>query len=843
MSNEATDSNDPRALPIYHHEAEIVQAVRDHRVVVIQGPTGSGKTTQLPKMLHQAQLTDRVVGVTQPRRIAAVSVAWRIADELQVTLGEEVGYAIRFDDCTGPSTTTKIMTDGILLMEARTDPLFERYGIVVIDEAHERTLNIDFTLGLLHRALGQRTGLKVIVSSATLDPATFQRYFRDVAGQVGHVAIDARPYPVDIQYRPVPDDDNEGMMMAVAKEVIGIEKRGRPGHVLAFLSGEAMIKGTIDMIGLSRHGKNLWLLPLYGKLPRDEQERVFTPSPTRRKVVLATNIAETSITVPGVRYVVDSGLAKVPRVHQKTGITTLREEGVSKASADQRAGRAGRTAPGIAVRMYSRHAYHNRPAYTDEEILRLSLTDVVLRLIFLGVHDVERFALPTQPKRDAIRAAVHTLQQMGAIDQRRELTSIGRRMMPFPLSPQLSRMVVEAADRFPNVVDEVLMVAAFMSARSPFLYPAGEENEARAAQRGLAHPSGDACTGVNALRRYLAAKRPERFCQHNYLDPHTMAFIAKAYRQLKDIAQAHQITVVGGGSSDLVVRSVAAGFANNILRAKGRVYEGPGDTTIAIHPSSALFKANTRFVVACELVISARAYARSVSVMRPEWVADVNPQLAKRWHLSVRKQKQRRERDPQSLPSVLQLGEAALPVTLKRGRPSVTVATSDVAALTNVSLDGVPKRSLGWKTVLSSGRHSWGRGMKLGRLLCILPHLPLPAGEPKKFLGVPEGALLEIDRNLHTLARHLGQLLEPGLPAKGRHPGWLGLSSNGEGGFWFEVIGDYPDALSTTLGALKDLQAQLPGDDPLQAKLDPLIASTDTRDLEMDYALRAAKRF
>ena len=835
---------DPRSLPIYHHEEEILRALRDHRVIVIEGPTGSGKTTQLPKILLAHGVSAGLIGVTQPRRIAAVSVAWRIAEELGVQLGAEVGYAIRFDDLTSRQTQIKIMTDGILLMEARTDPDFSRYGVIIVDEAHERTLNIDFTLGLLHRALSQRDDLRVIVSSATLQPDIFQRYFAEATGQpVPVISIDARPYPVDIRYLAPPGDGPEAIMDAVAHEVLAIAKRGDEGAILVFLSGEAMIKGTRELLEMSRLARDMEILPLYGQLTRDEQEAVFRETPGKRKVVLATNIAETSITVPDVRFVLDSGIAKVPRVHSKTGITTLREEGISQASAEQRAGRAGRTAPGTAIRLYSKKSFLARPRYTDEEILRLDLSDVVLRLIHLGIHDVEDFPLPTSPPPVALRAALDALHQMGAIDRQRHLTPVGERMMPFPLSPSLARMVVEAADRYPDVVDEVLMVGAFLSARPPFLYPQGEENEARRAQEQLAHPLGDALTAVQTLKLYQRSKNPEGFCTAHYLDPSIMAFVAKAHRQLGEIAQQGGIELRSGGDPNNVVRAVAVGFASGILRQRGRTYEGPGDLAIAIHPASSLFGSDARYIVAADIVVSNRAYARFCSMMRTEWVVEANPDLANRWGIETKKKRGKEELpQPQALPKQLFLGDVAVPVVVKKGRPFVPIPAEEAPRLLQVSLSSVPEQALRWRATLEHGYLKWGRGTSLAELLCLLPHLPLPEGAPQAIRDVPQGALLETDRNLHTLARFIDRVLEPGLPQRGKNPGWLSLVSNGETGFWFEVIDDYPDALGTTLHALRDLMHALPFQDPLHAKVEELVDGLDARRIEVEHALDAARR-
>lgn len=866
---------DPLSLPIYAAESDIVRALTDHRVLVLEGPTGSGKTTQLPKMLLRAMVTDRPIGVTQPRRIAAVSVAWRIADELNVQLGEEVGYAIRFDDMTSSRTTIKLMTDGILLQEARTDPEFSRYGVIIVDEAHERTLNIDVTLGLLHRALQLRKDLRVVISSATLQPLVFQRYFESAVGHVPVVTIDARPYPVEIVYKPARSDDQDAIVEAATEEIIAICKGTEPGHILVFLSGEAAIRQTYEKLALSRLGREVMLLPLYGKLTRAEQERVFDEPtiPNARKVVLATNIAETSITVPNVRFVVDSGVAKVPRFQARTGISTLFEEGISKASANQRAGRAGRTAPGRAIRLYPKRWFDNRPDFTDEEILRLDLTEVVMRLFDLGVKEVETFPLPTPPRPGALKAAIKMLTTMGAIDHERNLTRIGLRMMPFPLSPSLSRMVVEAVDRFPQVVDEVLMVAAFMSAHSPFLYPQGEEAEARAMQQRLAHPLGDAMTAVNALSRYMAAGSPEAFAREHYLDPDVMAFVKKAHRQLRDIAEGLGMAIQSGGDSTQVVRSVAAGYAHQILRSSGRLYEGLHDTPITIHPSSSLFSARAQYVVATDIVVSTRPYARNVSMLKPEWITELNPELAREWRIQAPKKKVDKVNiPPEAMPKVVNLGGGVMaPVEDRRGKPIVRLSADQYDKLARVDLRSVPPTILNWKAELVEERRDkgqqknqdkghkghkegpkdgmdkpglmWGRPMALGKWLALARVVPLPKGRADVPRDMPIGALLEVDRNLHTLARLIPKLLSPYVVSKDRQGGWLALVGNGEGGFWVELISDWVDALTTTLESARDLRKTLPDDDALASQLDSELMSLEQQRFETLDHLESAKRF
>ena len=811
-------------LPIRQHTAALVEAVRQHRVVVVEGPTGCGKTTQLPRILLEAGLAPRLIGVTQPRRIAATSVALRIAAEEGVAIGEEVGYAIRFDDACSERTRIKVMTDGILLQEARTDWLFSAYDIIVVDEAHERTLNIDFVLGLLHEALTRRDDLKVILSSATIQPEVFQRFFGDVAGgDVPLVSIDARTHPVEVQHRPPQSTHPADVAQATADEVLRIHGARKPGAVLVFLSGEAMIRDTAQAIHRGHRGKDMVVLPLFGRLTREEQERVFSSYEGQRKVVLATNIAETSITIADVRYVVDTGLAKVPRVNRRSGLTALREEGISRASAEQRSGRAGRTAPGQAIRLYSARDLARRPQYLDEEITRLDLSDVLLRLVALGVSDVERFPFPTPPPRQGVRAALEKLESLGAIDGDRKLTPTGQKMIPFPLDPTHARMVVEAADRFPDVVWEVAVVGAFLSGRSPYLFPPGEEDPARRAHRNLAHPHGDAMTAVHTFRLWSRADDKAALCERNYLDPDIMAFIAKTHAQLIDIAERQGIAPTGGGAPQGVVRCVAAGFAHQFLRADGRVFSGRGDTRIAIHPSSALFGVRAPYVVAAEIVISARAYARQVSTVKPEWIVELAPDLARRWRLGKRGKSARDRQDLADVPEVLRLGEAALPVSVRRGEVRVDVPAEAAHLLAAAPPEELPGKSAAWKGRVSIGRNRFLVGMPLGKLIRLLAVVPLPDPDTRLPRAHFEGALLEADRNLHALEKHLDQLLVPMLPSRGRRAGWLMLVANGAEGYWYEVTTNFGEAVTTTVAALRDLATTVAKDDEIQQRIEPLI--------------------
>lgn len=775
-------------------------------MVVVDGPTGCGKTTQLPRiLLHGNELTG-AIGVTQPRRIAAVSVARRIAAEEAVTLGQEVGYAIRFEDVTCQATQLKVMTDGILLQEARGDPDFGRYSVIMVDEAHERSLNIDLCLGLLFQALKRRPDLKVIVSSATMRPETFQAFFEPLGRRVATVSIESRVYPIEARYRPLRRTRWGDIAQAVADEVIVLHKKHEPGHVLVFLSGEGMIHRTQDEIEALHSGPDLVVLPLYGRLTREEQERVFDEFPGCRKCVLATNIAETSITIPDVRYVLDTGLAKVPRYHERTGLMSLQEEMISRASAEQRAGRAGRTAPGVVIRFYNRKHLLAQPEFTEEEIRRLDLTEVVLRLIDLGVNQVERFRFPARPSKRSLHRALRRLLLMGAIDKERELTQTGRRMVPYPLSPALARMVVEAAHRFPDVTEEVLIVSAFLSVRSPFLFPPGEEAEARRVQRNRNHPLGDALTAISTLRAYRRTNDKARFCRNEYLDYQVMAFIEKSVGQLREIAESMGVQVGSGGEPELVTRCLATGFPELVLIQRGNNYQTVDGTKVFLHPSSGLFHTNHQLLIAPDIVVTTRAYARHASVLRPESLHEINSEAAERWFSGRgRQRKQPQKAAKPVVPKSLDIGGVTLPVR-RRKQPLIDVPLKAVATLRSMSSFDLENDSARWQSRIVTEQGCFVKGTPLRRLLALLPHLPLPALGQVLEMSPLEGALLSIDENWESISGLLSELLRPMRPQRGKWLGWLAFVSNGMGEFWVEVMPEYQSALQTTLVSLESLQ-------------------------------------
>ncbi len=453
-------------LPVSERRDEIAAAISAHQVVVVAGETGSGKTTQLPKIcLELGRGIRGTIGHTQPRRLAARTVAQRIADELRTPLGEAVGYTVRFTDQASDRTLVKLMTDGILLAEIQRDRRLLRYDTLILDEAHERSLNIDFLLGYLRELLPQRPDLKVIVTSATIEPGRFAEHFGTVGAPAPIVEVSGRTYPVEIRYRPLempvgggadaegaadPDDPDHEVVRTELRDqteaivdAIGELESEPPGDVLVFLSGERDIRDTAEAL---RELRNTEVLPLYARLPTAEQQRIFQPH-TGRRIVLSTNVAETSLTVPGIRYVVDPGTARISRYSRRTKVQRLPIEPISQASAAQRAGRSGRTAPGVCIRLYSEADFESRPRYTDPEILRTNLASVILQMAALRLGDIADFPFLDPPDNRSIRDGVQLLQELGAFDRRGELTDVGRRLAQLPVDPRLGRMILAAQAR------------------------------------------------------------------------------------------------------------------------------------------------------------------------------------------------------------------------------------------------------------------------------------------------------------------------------------------------------------------------------------------------------------
>ncbi len=631
----------PDELPISQSRDDIVTALRDHQVVVLAGETGSGKTTQLPKMLLELGCGRRgFIGHTQPRRIAARSVAERLAEEMHTELGGVVGYAVRFTDQVGDDSLVKLMTDGILVAEIQRDPLLLRYDAVIIDEAHERSLNIDFLLGYLRGLLPRRPDLKLVITSATIDPDRFARHF----GGAPVLEVSGRTYPVEVRYHP-PEPDEDGVQ-ALCSAVDELIAEG-PGDVLVFLSGEREIRDAADALAdhlqgrASAHRDPVEIVPLYGRLSAAEQHRVFSPH-TGRRVVLATNVAETSLTVPGIRYVVDAGTARISRYSQRLKVQRLPIEAVSQASANQRTGRCGRTADGICIRLYAEDDFESRPAFTDPEILRTNLASVVLQMAALGLGPVADFGFVDPPDSRSVRDGVQLLEELGALgpaprDTTSELTPVGRRLARLPLDPRLGRMVLEA-DRL-GCVREVVVIAAALAIQDPRERPTDKEQAADAAHKRFQDPTSDLLSylalwqHLRDQQRAMSSSKFRQMCRVEFLHylrvREWQDLVAQLRRVLGDLDVAVSSTA---GDPDRVHQALLAGLLSHVgLRQRDtRDYLGARGARFAIFPGSGLAKARPEWVMAGELVETSRLWGRQVARIDPAWIEPLAAHLVKR---------------------------------------------------------------------------------------------------------------------------------------------------------------------------------------------------------------------
>jgi ATP-dependent helicase HrpA len=659
----------PEQLPVSQKKDEIAAAIRDHQVVIVAGETGSGKTTQIPKIcLELGRGVRGMIGHTQPRRIAARTVAERVADELRTPLGEAVGWKVRFTDQVDPDGTfIKLMTDGILLAEIQTDRELRAYDTIIIDEAHERSLNIDFLLGYLAQLLPRRPDLKVVITSATIDPERFSRHFDDAP----IVEVSGRTYPVEVRYRPLleeyPEDAQDAadadrdQITAITDAVDELMAEG-PGDILVFLSGEREIRDTADALekrktprGAGADWQRTEILPLYARLSHAEQHRVFQ-SHSGRRIVLATNVAETSLTVPGIKYVIDPGFARISRYSHRTKVQRLPIEPVSQASANQRKGRCGRTSDGICIRLYSEDDFTARPEFTDAEILRTNLASVILQMTAAGLGDIEKFPFLDPPDHRNIRDGVQLLQELGALDPaqkdpRKRLTETGRKLAQLPVDPRLARMVLEA-DRN-GCVREVMVIAAALSIQDPRERPADKQTQADQQHARFKDETSDFLAFLN-LWRYIREQQKERgsssfrrMCKQEYLNFLRIREWQDIYTQLRTVAKQMGIHLnEEDAAGDLIHVSLLAGLLSHIgmkdVKSTGgesggsgkgggkNEYLGARNAKFAIFPGSALFRKPPRFVMSAELVETSRLWARVNARIEPEWVEPLAAHLVKR---------------------------------------------------------------------------------------------------------------------------------------------------------------------------------------------------------------------
>jgi ATP-dependent helicase HrpA len=624
----------PPQLPVSARHDDLLAAIRDHQVVVVAGETGSGKTTQLPKIcLELGRGVRGAIAHTQPRRLAARTVAQRIADELDVPLGGAVGYAVRFDDRGSENTLVRLVTDGLLLAEMRRDPLLLRYDTVIVDEAHERSLNIDFLLGCLHRILPQRPNLKLIITSATIDPERFSAHF----GGAPIVEVSGRTFPVEVRYRP--PAENEELLDAFADTVEALLAE-RDGDVLGFFSGEREIRDAAELLS-GRLGPDVEVLPLYSRLAAADQQKVFGRGKGRRsrRVVLATNVAETSVTVPGIRFVVDTGLARVSRYSARLKVQRLPVEPISRASADQRKGRCGRVADGICVRLYSEEDFNARPEFTDPEVLRTNLASVILAMAALGLGDIEAFPFLEPPDRRQVRDGVALLHELRALDPTapEPLTPLGRQLARLPVDPRLGRMVLEA-DRL-GCTREVIIIAAALSIQDPRERPAEQRNQADQLHARFTDQASDFLAYVN-LWRHLRSLEGEfsrsqvrKRCKAEFLHYLRIREWQDLVAQLEDAAREVGLTLNDSpGEAPEIHAALLSGLLSHLGFKDGatREYTGARGAKFAIFPGSVLARRGPTWVMVAELVETTRLWGRTAAAVDLKAVEPLAEHLVKR---------------------------------------------------------------------------------------------------------------------------------------------------------------------------------------------------------------------
>ena len=628
----------PENLPVSQKQQAIAEAIRDHQVVIVAGETGSGKTTQLPKIcLSLGRGVKGLIGHTQPRRLAARTVANRIAEELETSLGGCVGYKVRFNDQVSDATQVKLMTDGILLAEIQQDRLLMQYDTIIIDEAHERSLNIDFLLGYLRELLPRRPDLKVIITSATIDPQRFSRHFNNAPV----VEVSGRTYPVEVRYRPVVSDVDESDRDQLQAIFDAVDELGQEssGDILIFMSGEREIRDTADALS-RRDLPHTEILPLYARLSNAEQNRVFQ-SHGGRRIVLATNVAETSLTVPGIKYVIDPGTARISRYSYRTKVQRLPIEPVSQASANQRKGRCGRVSEGICIRLYSEEDFLSRPAFTDPEILRTNLASVILQMTALGLGDISAFPFVEAPDKRNIQDGVRLLEELGAITEeengRYRLTPSGRQLAQLPVDPRLARMVLEAQKY--GCVREVMIIVAALSIQDPRERPVEKQQAADEKHRRFADKESDFVAFVN-LWNYLQEQQKalsgnafRRQCKVDYLNYLRVREWQDIYTQLRQVVRELGMPV---NSEPAPYREIHTALLTGLLShiglkdAEKQEFSGARNARFSIFPGSALFKKPPKWTMVAELVETSRLWGRIAARIDPEWIEPLAQHLIKR---------------------------------------------------------------------------------------------------------------------------------------------------------------------------------------------------------------------
>lgn len=638
-------------LPIVDKKEDIIDAISKNQVIIISGETGSGKTTQIPKFcLEAGRGIDRSIGCTQPRRIAAITVARRIAEEIDEEPGQSVGYKIRFQDYTGDNSYIKIMTDGILLAETQSDPWLNEYDTLIIDEAHERSLNIDFILGILKKLLYRRRDLKLIITSATIDTEKFSKAFDNAP----IIEVSGRMFPVDVRYMVQGDGDEDQTHVDLAVKAVHRLQQESPygGDILIFMPTEQDIRETCEILE-GRHYTGTNILPLFARLSAGDQSRVFS-SMTGRKIIAATNVAETSITIPGIKYVVDTGLARISEYSPRSGTTSLPVVPISKSSADQRMGRCGRVENGICIRLYSQEDYENRPRFTLPEILRSNLAEVILRMISLKLGDVKAFPFIERPADKNIHDGFRLLEELGAICRTKntkssmsyELTDMGKMMARLPVDPRISRILIEAAKL--GCVEEIAVIASALTIQDPRERPAEKQAQADQAHARYKDPDSDFITLFNIWKDYHETRRElkttgkmRKYCKDNYLSFKRMREWRDIHYQISSILEEQGVKNIIEKDQEQKVsdnglfspkytaihQAVLSGFLSNIAMKKEKFfYKAARDREVMIFPGSGLFNKSGQWIVAAEMVETSRLFARIAANIDPLWLESIGKQ-------------------------------------------------------------------------------------------------------------------------------------------------------------------------------------------------------------------------
>lgn len=812
---------DAKNLPVYQQKQRILDALQSHQVIVVESPTGSGKTTQLPVILNEAGYSNGgIIGVTQPRRIAAISVSEFISKQLGTPMPGLVGYKMRFEDKTNQSTKIKIMTDGILLQEMKLDPAMSKYSVIMVDEAHERSLNIDFILGLLKRVLDARPEFKVIVSSATINAEIFSAYF----GDCPIVKIETQVYPVTIVWDPPAVENSPDSLVDKIEQIVNrIIGDRREGDLLVFLPGERLIKDCMERLAISESRQRIHIVPLYARLGKDEQEHVFDKAPFgKKKVILSTNIAETSVTIDGVTSVIDSGQAKLNFYNPKTYTASLVQVPVSKASSNQRKGRAGRTAPGYCYRLYTRDDFENRSLFTMEEIYRTDLSEVVLRMAELGITDFERFDFISKPPRSGVLGAMDVLNLLEAFEPDRSLSKVGQMMCAFPLLPRLSRMIVESILKYPDVVEEVIIAAAFLSTSSPYVLPPGEELEARRAHHAFRDPAGDFMSYLKMYRTFGEAKNKAKYAEKNYLDERTLLEIARIKEQIEMIVHDLGVPIASGGSTEDYLCAVSRGLIQFVCARQDRgTFRTLMDERVQIHPSSVMFKENPDFIVAGEIVRTTRMYAMSVSPLQRRMLAKISPIVAE----TLLKQKSAaapeypaRGRVPAPRPTRedrpkleeardftnrIKIGGESFDLVSEKKRKKAVLAWDSFKR----ARDGLPADAglayKGMLGVVTVGHNRLLDGEKLETILRIAPWLD-PENDLKR--EWPHKKQFNVNDDLDGLMAVLDHVLQTAYwKPKNPELGFVAMFTDTAGTYWFRVSRGFHTALNESLASLEYL--------------------------------------